>query len=1054
MTLTAYNRFVALGSNTAPVVQTTSQQDPLPIVGTVNGQVVGYDADGDPLTYSVSLANQGSKGLVIIDPVTGKYSYTPYTLGLTDIQDSFTVTIDDSLGMRNHPLGQHTTTVTIEVSIPGIIGNQAPVFDTQPSITSTNNTTGVLTGTFKAHDPEGAKLSFVGLGLLGTVDVDDEPDADGNYTFTYTPYLPHAATGLNLTDLVTITASDPSLALASATFTVHLSNNVNQTPQATYQNTGGSSLLGTVTGSITVTDDDILHTYTPAIITTGKGSVLVSALTGDYVYTASLSAREAASASGATSADKTDTFTVTVTDPYGASTDVVVTVTIPTINIAPIGGVPSNTLGDNNGVVRGQVTAVINTDGDPLSYSIKGSDGASTAYTGAGAIVHVDAAGNYTYIPPASSSGVIADSFTIVVSDGRGGTSDVLVAVGVLGLTSPLKNVNVTKTNSAVGTVTGSVGLASANNGLFTYSANGADYGTVTFDGTNYTYVRTATGHTGGTDDTFDIIGTAYGLQVVVATVTVTPTMANSAPTAGTTTITSSSLTNVLGVYWQSTHGKVNAADADGDTVNYPGGSIIPATYSTTNGGTVSFYSDGTFDYTIGKFSSYYHAASAAGASGNTVADTFTITVTDGFGGTSNIVVSIPIEKLNTNPKSSASVSSSTDTLGVVRGTITGDDDDNDSLTYSLSGAGNPAGATATSSYTTNGGIVTISGNTFVYIPTKSASTTDTFKVVVSDGHGGTSVATISVGQATPSPTTVVTSGTNTVTVKLDVPAADASLLTLTKGSDGTKGTVVRNADGTYTYTRNNGLGHSTTPNDSFTIIGTDANGRQVTIATVNVAPPVANAAPAIGAVTVSTSSLDSVNLGFTKRQTTTGSIAATDADGDTITFTAGSYSTANGGTLVLNANGTFSYTIDKGSTTSYYHEAAKIGAVGNTVADSVSVTATDAFGGTSSKTISVPIYAENDAPSTPTSGVFWGLGANDWTSVFATDGNGDSLTYTITKQPQHGSASYNQGLQTLNTTGAQNNDTITLTVTDGYYVVVNGVVTGTPASSSRTYTV
>jgi len=104
--------------------------------------------------------------------------------------------------------------------------------------------------------------------------------------------------------------------------------------------------------------------------------------------------------------------------------------------------------------------------------------------------------------------------------------------------------------------------------------------------------------------------------------------------------------------------------------------------------------------------------------------------------------------------------------------------------------------------------------------------------------------------------------------------------------------------------------------------------------------------------------------------------------------------------------------------------------------------------------TISVPIFAENDAPSTPTSGVFWGLGANDWTSVFATDGDGDSLTYTITKQPQHGSASYNQGLQTLNTTGAQNNDTITLTVTDGYYVVNNGVVTGTPASSSRTYTV
>nr|WP_264000300.1 Ig-like domain-containing protein [Mycolicibacterium vanbaalenii] len=180
----------------------------------------------------------------------------------------------------------------------------------------------------------------------------------------------------------------------------------------------------------------------------------------------------------------------------------------------------------------------------------------------------------------------------------------------------------------------------------------------------------------------------------------------------------------------------------------------------------------------------------------------------------------------------------------------------------------------------------------------------------------------------------------------------------------------------------------------------------------------------------------------------------ATDADGDPLTFTAGTIETTNGGEIVLAADGSFTYTISKLLTSSYYHEAAKIGASGSAVRDTFTVTVSDTFGASTSFVASVPIYATNTPPNTPTSGVFWGLGANDWTSVFATDPNGDSLTYTITKQPEHGSASYSSGSQILSTTGAQSGDTIILTVTDGYYVVVDGVVTGTPASSSRTYTV
>ncbi len=191
-------------------------------------------------------------------------------------------------------------------------------------------------------------------------------------------------------------------------------------------------------------------------------------------------------------------------------------------------GVASNIIADSNGIVRGKITGVVDVDGDSFTYSITGATGAdtSTSYTGAGGIAHVDSDGSYTYIPKLGGSLGYYDSFSVTVSDGHGGTTDVLVGLGaIIAPTPSLDNVNITKTNTTAGVTTGSVSLGSAsNNALFTnYTASGADYGTVTFNGTSYTYTRTAVGHVGGTDDTFDVMGTAYGLQIKVGTVTVTP---------------------------------------------------------------------------------------------------------------------------------------------------------------------------------------------------------------------------------------------------------------------------------------------------------------------------------------------------------------------------------------------------------------------------------------------------------------------------------------------------------------------------------------------------
>uniref|UniRef100_UPI0026F14F0D beta strand repeat-containing protein n=1 Tax=Mycolicibacterium bacteremicum TaxID=564198 RepID=UPI0026F14F0D len=765
-----------------------------------------------------------------------------------------------------------------------------------------------------------------------------------------------------------------------------------------------------------------------------KGTVTVNP-DGTYTYTA-------------TTAGWNDTDSFTIVGTIGGQTITVANVSlVPKVNSTPTSkGIDGAVIVGGSGIATGNVDAD-DDDNDTLHYSVVGYGGGSSKVLGNGSIVTVDANGKWSYVPGQNSGvlgAIVGSTFTVYVTDGKGGQTTTLVTVTTHDL-----DLTVTKTNGGHGVTTGAVQLASNEQGVLTYSVGtGPSKGTVTVnpDGT-YTYNRTAVGHTGGASDTFEIVGTVGGVSIVVATVTVTPTLSNAAPTAGTTTITESSLgVSILGLRTQSSKGKVTAFDADGDAITYPGGSILPAMYGTANGGTISFYSDGTFTYSITKTNSYFHAAAANGATGLAVNDTFSITVTDALGASSTIVVSVPVEKLNAGPSSTVSTNASSDALGVVRGTLNGSDDDDDTLTYSL------IGLTGGSAYTANGGIVTLAGNSFTYIPTKSGSTTDTFQVTVSDGHGGTTTATVSVAQATPSPVTITNPANNVQNVTLNVPAADAGLLTFSIGAQGTKGTVVRNADGTYTYTRNAALGHSTTPNDSFTIIGTDASGKSVTIATVNVAPTIPNAAPVGGSVTITSSSLNSVNVGTTKRQQTAGSISASDADGDSVTFTAGTFSTNNGGSVTVNANGTFSYTIDKSFLTDYYHDAAKVGASGSAVADSFSVTISDAFGGSTSYVVNVPIYAENDDPSI-TGGVRL---FNSWTSVFASGSNGDSITTSITKQPQNGSASYNSGAGILSYSGASSGNTIILTVTEtGYWKVVNGVAqVGTLASTSRTFTV
>ena len=1037
--------------NEAPTLSGSISSKSADALGVIRGSIAGgSDGDDDTLTYSLVGATGGSVygsngGIVSLSGTS--FTYIP-KVGVST--DTFQVQVSDG----------HWGTATATVTLTGI---------TTPSPTTNINTStpNVVTGALNV--PAGDTGFTYGLGSTapskGTVTV------NANGTFTYTRTAAPSHTGL--TDTFTIKATDASgksVTIATISVTPTITNTAPALTLTTAPTTG--TLNGTTqtsTGKITATDAEGDTLTYPSTVTSSKGGTVTFASNGSFTYVANLSTavRHAAAKIGAPSTDVNDSFTVTVTDGYGGSTNLTVNVPIYALNSVPgstvsVSGQTTSTLG----VVRGTVAGT-DADSDTLTYSLVGASGGSV-YGSNGGIITLSG-GSFTYIPKV---GVSTDTFQVQVSDGYGGTSTATVTL--TGLTTPSPT-NISTATSDV--VTGALNVPLSDTGLgLTYSlgSTAPSKGTVTVnaDGT-FTYTRTAPRTDPQLTDSFTIKATdASGKSVTIATISVTPTApGNTAPVLS---LTTAPTTGTLNGTTQTSTGKITATDAEGDTLTYP------STVTSTKGGTVTFAADGSFTYVANLSTAVRHAAAKIGAPSTDVNDSFTVAVTDALGASTNLTVNVPIYALNAVPGSTVSVSGqTTSTLGVVRGTVAGTDADSDTLTYSL------VGATSGSVYGSNGGIITLSGGSFTYIP-KVGVTSDTFQVQVSDGYGGTSTATVTLtGLTTPSPTTNINTSTpNVVTGALNVPAGDTGLgLTYSLGSTApSKGTVTVNADGTFTYTRTAAPSHTGLA-DSFTIKATDASGKSVTIATITVTPTITNTAPVAKVNNTSgTLTLSSPGTLSSNTQTVTGlTWTATDAeldslsvnnkfDGTGTTFllsSGGTIATANGGTVTVNSDGTMSYSITKDA--AYRLAAAKIGASGTAVADWFNFTVTDGYGGTSTVRVNVPVYAVNTPPNlSKPSGATCGAGTCTVT-VTLSDPDGTTVTGragsnqgngTPWQTLSNGSITVNSGNQaTFSWTGNSDNLGTRVTATtaytfyDGYYKTTNGVVdTNTPSFVRVTY--
>jgi YVTN family beta-propeller protein/VCBS repeat-containing protein len=321
---------------------------------------------------------------------------------------------------------------------------------------------------------------------------------------------------------------------------------------------------------------------------------------------------------------------------------------------------------------------------------------------------------------------------------------------------------------------------------------------------------------------------------------------------------------------------------------------------------------------------------------------------------------------LNQTPAAQATISGQDMLTGVVTGKINATDYDDDHLTFTVTGA--PAHGTVT---------VDAAGN-FVYTPTAAlaeAGGQDEFTVTIDDRPGNPwhihglfdvlgfvpdTTATVKVTVApinhlpavtiTPTGQPNPTTGAITYQVQVTDPdPGDTPIVAVTDAPD--HGTLVRNMDGTYTYTPNYEYAHDIPPgqtgSDSFTITANDGRGG-IDTETEQIAVPFLNTAPTGTAV---------VGQPDPETGIVTGGFMVGDApDGDPLTYTLTSGG-AKAVSIIVDPNtGAWSYT--PGETARL--TAAAVNASAADKQDTFVVTVSDGFTATPI-TVTVPVIAPDN---------------------------------------------------------------------------------------------
>ena len=528
--------------------------------------------------------------------------------------------------------------------------------------------------------------------------------------------------------------------------------------------------------------------------------------------------------------------------------------------------------------------------------------------------------------------------------------------------------------------------------------------------------------------------------------------------------------------------GTLNGAIADYDPDNQIAGRIFDDTLTvqpitnqlTANGGHVTLNVDGSFTYT-------------PSADNKTGTDSFTYTLEDGFGGSDTATVTIDLSNANpvandnsygTGHNVAITADSASGTItGTLNGAIADYDPDNqladkvfdDTLTVQP----------LTDQLTANGGHVTLNADgSFTYTPSaENKSGSDSFSYTLEDGFGGSDTATVTIDLSNTNPVAndnsygsghsvalTVDTATGAITGTLNGAAADydpdnqlvgkvfddtLTVQPLTNQTTANGGTVTLNSDGSFNYTPS---ADNKTGTDSFTYTLEDGFGGTDT-ATITIdlsnSNPVAND-NSYGSGHNVALTVDTATGAITG--TLNGAIADYDPDNqisgrlfdDTLTvLPLTNQTTANGGTVTLNSDGSFNYTPS---------------ADNKTGTDSFTYTLEDGFGGTDTATVTIDLSNTNPVANDNSYGSGHNVALSVDTATGAITGtlNGAIADYdpdnqladkvfddTLTVQPITNQLTTNGGHITLNSDGSftytpsasnkSGTDSFTYTLKDGF---------------------
>ena len=549
-----------------------------------------------------------------------------------------------------------------------------------------------------------------------------------------------------MTDTFEYTVTDDNGASSTATVTITI-NGENDAPiAASVTGSVGEDGPGTVvSASFTDVDDSDTHTF--AVDTTGTLGSVTDNGDGTFSYDPN-----GAFESLAAGESVTDTFEYTVTDDNGASSTATVTITINGENdIATVTDDVGDVAEDGILTVTGLVVVSDVDSGEDMAVPQAGTAGTYGTFV-------VDAAGNWSYTLDNSSAAVqsladgevVTDTFTVASFDGTGtgtvtititGENDAAIITGDISGTAVEEGLSVTPGSDA----TGNLDHTDVDNDDDSWTAGSqtGSYGTFGIDAAGeWTYSIDNSNPAVDALNDGDTLSESFTVTTddgTTETVTITIEGSNDDPviiavnsTGGVTEDFSvASGSNLL-----SDSGDILLTDVDSGGFSAV---VAPVSGGTPLGNVTTLVSGGTVDwvYEVNNDDVQFLAE------GETIIESFIITISDGDGGSVDQLIEITITGQNDDPVANDDTAVISEDAGATVIDILGNDTDVDTMDVLEVINIDTTGLAGTATLT--GGVVSYSPDGQFEALNDGQAATETFTYTISDGNGGTSTATVTV---------------------------------------------------------------------------------------------------------------------------------------------------------------------------------------------------------------------------------------------------------------------------------------------------------------------